>query len=70
MAISKQTGDVTELTLEIHAETDKAWLLSDDGVEKNAKWSPKSQVERGDKKGTATYEFTLPEWLAKKNGWI
>lgn len=69
-------SDLTDLTLALHAETERAVLVSDDGDAKKSKWLPKSQVEieRTDKfcqfknqVGTKKYPVvivTLPEWLA------
>jgi hypothetical protein len=66
----KSDDKVVEVMLHVHAETQKAMLLSDDGEEGNAQWTPKSQImqtgaERG-KSGT----FKLKEWIAKQNGFI
>lgn len=61
--------ELVDVILQRHAETEKAFLFSDDGEEDNAKWCPKSQIEVLDK-GRNTFEVTLPTWLAKKNGWI
>ena len=56
-------NNLVEVEAEIHAETEKAFLLDHGGDEK--KWVPKSQVEdNGD--GT----FSMPEWLAKDKGMI
>ena len=60
---------VTEVTLELHHETEKAYLFSDDGDREKAKWVPKSQVEI-EKKRNDIYEVTMPVWLAAKNGWV
>jgi hypothetical protein len=69
-------SDLTDLTLALHAETDKAVLVSETGDPKKSKWIPKSQceIERTDKFcqqdnriGTRKYSVvivTLPEWLA------
>jgi hypothetical protein len=65
--------ETAELTLKQHHSTDKAYLLSDSGDEKDAKWVPKSQVVgepevKNAKKGV--FEFTIKTWIAKKNGWV
>jgi hypothetical protein len=53
---------LTEIAAEKRHETDRAYLLFDGDKEE---WVPKSLVEdNGD--GT----FTMPEWLAKKIGFI
>jgi len=60
---------IKDVTLQLHHETPKACLFSDDGEEKNAKWVPKSQIEMERKRGEI-YEVTMPVWLATKNGWV
>lgn len=62
--------ETVELSLQCHAETAKALLLSDDGNEKNAVWFPKSQIVTmpTDVSGIKNYE--VKEWIAKKNGMI
>jgi hypothetical protein len=57
-------SDLVDLALHCHRETDAAFLLSDDGDERRAKWAPRSQVEPSG--GT----YTMPEWLAKDRGWL
>ena len=61
-------SDLVDLTLTIHHETDAAILASDDGVEKTARWLPKSQVEieRFGPERPGEYEaiVTMPMWLA------
>jgi hypothetical protein len=68
-------SDLIDVTVQMHAETEKAVLVSDDGDKSKAIWIPKSQCEvefdpsmkeRG--KGIAT--LTLPTWLAKERGLI
>jgi len=63
-------AELTDVTLQLVHETQKAYLFTDDGEEKSAKWVPKSQVEIELKRGSNIYEVTLPVWLAQKNGWI
>ena len=63
------TKELTDITLQIHHETEKAFLFSEDGDESKAKWVPKSQIEV-EHKGKGFFEVTMPIWLAKKNGWI
>jgi len=53
---------LTDITAEVKAETEKAFLLFDGKTEA---WVPKSQVEDNDD-GT----FTMPETLAKEKGLI
>ena len=61
-----------DLTLELRHETARAYLVSDDG--KSEHWLPKSMVEMGDPVGLNTTsevrEFTMPEWLAQREGLI
>lgn len=58
-------SDLVDLTLSIHAETALAILVSDDGVEKNAVWVPKSQVEIERLKPHGNEAIvTMPTWLA------
>ena len=51
-----------EVSAEIKAETDKAYLIFDGATEA---WVPKSMVEYDG--GTV---FTMPEWLAEDKGFI
>lgn len=64
-------SDLIDVTVTIHAETAKAWLMSDDGTKERAKWVPKSQGEF-EPTTIATHIGTLtcPEWLAKEKGFI
>jgi hypothetical protein len=56
--------ELVDLTLRLHHKTDRAVLVSDDGVEANAKWIPLSQCEvEIRQKGMCV--ITMPEWLAK-----
>lgn len=66
-----QKSDLIDVTVTIHAETEKAWLMSDDGTKARAKWVPKSQGEY-DPTSAAPHIGTLtcPEWLAKEKGFI
>ena len=61
--------EVIDITVQVHAKTDRAILVSDDGEESNAVWLPLSQVEVEMKQG-GTAEITLPEWLALDKGLI
>jgi hypothetical protein len=58
---SKEPIDVTG---EIHAETEKAVLFSDDGDEEHAVWLPWSQIEVV-KQSNNVVVITMPVWLAK-----
>lgn len=73
-------SDLVDLTLAMHAETDKAVLVSDTGDAKRTKWIPKSQceIERTGKicnvhEGIGARKYpivivTMPEWLAINKG--
>lgn len=57
-------SDLIDCAVQLHHETPKAWLVSDDGDRKRAVWIPKSQAE------FAEGVITMPEWLAKDKGLI
>lgn len=38
-------SNLHDLEVWVHVETEKAWMVSLDGVNKNAVWIPKSQAE-------------------------
>jgi hypothetical protein len=59
-----RNNEVVELTLQLHHETDKAYLVSDSGDRDEAVWLPKSMSLQGDQKGPGIYLFEMPEWLA------
>lgn len=61
------THELVQLHMYRHMQTAKAFLLSMDGDEDDAKWYPKSQLDtvESDEKGYLV--VTMPEWLAKKN---
>jgi hypothetical protein len=68
-------SDLIDVTVQMHAETGKAVLISDDGDKSKAVWIPKSQCEiefdpsmKDLGKWIAT--LTLPEWLAKDKGLV
>lgn len=65
-------SDLIDVTLQVHHETDKAFLVSDDGDRTKAVWVAKSQCERGDRApiGKGIYEFSMPEWLATEKGFV
>jgi hypothetical protein len=54
--------DIIEIAADIRVETEKAFLLYDGDKEA---WFPKSRVENNND-GT----FQMPEWLARKAGFI
>ncbi len=55
-------------TMILVQETDRAWGVREDEDAEEIIWLPKSQVERGRKRGAAgvreIWEFEIPEWLA------
>jgi len=55
-----------EITVEIKAETELAYLVSDGDLEM---WIPKSQIEEFDRSGDIA-TFQIPEWLAEEKGLI
>lgn len=61
--------ETIELALYVHHETEKALLVSDDGEKDNAKWLAKSLLGEHRRVGR-TLEAEVPEWLAKREGWI
>lgn len=61
-------SDIIDVSVMLHHETEKAWLVSDDGEKDNGVWIPKSQAEL--EKDGNIYVLSLPEWLAKDKGLI
>lgn len=63
---------LVDLTLELRHETARAYLVSDDG--KTEHWLPKTLTEVGDvvgrNKTSEVRQFTIPEWLAQREGLI
>lgn len=70
--MSRGKRELVDLTLHLHHETEKAWLVSNDGERDTAIWIPKSQVELGDRVNlrSQVFEFTMPEFLAYEKGLI
>lgn len=62
-------SDLIDVTVQVHAMTDRAVRVSDDGDDKNAVWLPLSQVEVL-KRPRGIALITLPEWLAFEKGLI
>lgn len=62
-------SDLLDLTVQLHHETERAVLVSDDGNRQAAVWLPKASIEIEMKpKGVAI--VTLPEWLAIAKGLV
>lgn len=62
-------SDVIDIDVQVHARTDRAILVSDDGDKDKAVWLPLSQVEV-DMRGGGVAVIALPEWLALDKGLI
>jgi hypothetical protein len=62
-------SDLIDMTMHLHAQTEKAVLVSDDGLRKNAVWLAKQHIEVEPHSG-ALVIVTLPEWLALDKGLI
>lgn len=60
-------SDLIDITMQLHAETAKAILVSDDGDKDKAVWLPLSQVEI-ERKAKGIVVVTLPQWLAEQRG--
>lgn len=59
-------SNLGEVDVYLHHETERAWLVSADGIRKTAVWFPKAQVELDLVKGTH-YLLTAPvDMLAEK----
>lgn len=67
--MSSTRSDLTDITVHLHQETERAILVSDDGDRDKAVWLPKSQVEYVAKPG-GICEVSLPEWLATERGLV
>jgi hypothetical protein len=63
------TEDVIELTMQLHEETKRQILVSDDGYVDHAVWLPKSQIEFYPAADDLV-EIRMPEALAEKLGLI
>lgn len=61
---------LVDLELHMHAETEKAILVSENGDEKKGVWLAKSQIEYNDNTTSGYVEVTLPHWLANERGLI
>lgn len=56
-------SDLIDITVQIHHETERAWLVSDGGEKV---WIPKSQAEIAPE--GKVWVLTMPEWLAVEKG--
>jgi hypothetical protein len=62
-------SDLVDLTMQLHQETARAVLVSDDGDRDNAVWVPLSHCEI-ERKASGIVIVTMPEWLALDKGLI
>lgn len=60
---------LTEVTVRLVQQTERAILVNDSDDPDKAVWLPKSQVEFEEKAGDIV-EVTLPEWLATERGLV
>lgn len=58
-------NELQDVSVQLLAETDKAWRLSD-GI--HTDWFPKSQCEL-EKNHDSTYTLTVPTWLFLDKKW-
>ena len=69
MTGTARKSDLIDMALQLHARTERAVLVSDDGDKEKAVWLPLSQVEVLPLKH-GTIAVTMPEWLALDKGLI
>lgn len=62
-------SDLIDVTVQLHHETERAILVSDDGDREKATWIPLSQCEIL-KRPNGIAIVTMPEWLALDKGLI
>jgi len=60
---------VVDVEVSLHAETEKAWKVSDTGSKEDAVWVPKSETEIEDI-GGGVHMLTLPFWMAHDRGLV
>jgi hypothetical protein len=66
-------SNLYDLEVMVHHQTDKAWLVSNDGERKNAVWIPKSQGEMEQKLTSGLHPvwiLTAPEPLLIEKGLV
>jgi hypothetical protein len=68
--MSSTRSDLIDLTLQLHHETERAILVSDDGSPDGAVWLAKSLIEFSPVRDGRIVEVTLPEWLATERGLV
>ena len=63
-------SDLIDGAVQLHRETESAWLVSNDGDRKSAVWIPKSQAQLEPDYSGKCHILTLPEWLATEKGLV
>ena len=59
---------LVDLLLWVHAETPRAWRVSEHDDKEDAVWLPKSLTEVGPERADGRREVTIPAWLAIERG--
>jgi hypothetical protein len=62
-------SELVDIELQLHHETDKAILVSDDGDRERAVWLAKALVEIEPKK-RGIVVVTMPDWMARDKGFV
>ncbi|WP_457798125.1 hypothetical protein [Methylocystis sp. S23] len=60
-------SDIIDLDLHFHHETEKAILVSENGIRDAGQWLPKSRIEF-ERRADGSVVVSLPEWLAEEKG--
>lgn len=69
--MSNSSSNIVDIDVQVHAETDHAVLVSDDGERDHAVWLPLSQIEiQMEEGGDGTATVSMPEWLATEKGLV
>ena len=61
--MTNMKSDLVDIMVELHHQTEKAWLVSTTGQGDDAKWIPKSAGEL-EKEPNGLFTLTIPERLA------
>ncbi len=70
MSDGARKSDLIDVSMQLHHETPKAILVSDDGDKSKAVWLPLSQIEFEHKGSSGIVVVTMPEWLATEKGLV
>ena len=63
------SNEITDLTVKVYAQTEKALQVSID--EDTKVWLPRSQIEHlGEAEESGLVDLSIPEWLALEKGLI